>query len=60
MIELLVKSPKIDTVIFTDKISVNYEVKDTDGVFDKVIFEVFDSDLSYISRRYKRQIKNGI
>ena len=42
MIELLVKSPKIDTVIFTDKISVNYEVKDTDGVFDKVIFEVFD------------------
>ena len=44
MIELFLKTPKNNTVIFADTISINYEVRDTDGVFDKVVFEVFDKN----------------
>jgi hypothetical protein len=44
MIELLLKSPINNTVIFSNQITINYEVRDTEGVFDKVSFTLYDKN----------------
>ena len=40
MIELLLKTPINNDIVFSDVITINYEVRDTSGVFSKVVFEV--------------------
>lgn len=40
MIELIIKTPKINDIIFTDIVTISYEIKDTEGVFNKVVFEI--------------------
>ena len=40
MIELLIKSPSQDDIVFSDTVNIYYEVKDTDAVFNKVVFEI--------------------
>jgi hypothetical protein len=50
MIELLIKTPSQDDLIFSDNVSILYEVKDTDGVFSKVVFEVADQIIEKTER----------
>lgn len=40
MIELVIKTPKYNDIIFTDSVSISYEVKDTEGIFNRVVFEI--------------------
>jgi hypothetical protein len=40
MIELLIKSPSQDDIVFSDTVNIYYEVKDTDAIFNKVVFEI--------------------
>ena len=40
MIELILKTPKTNDIIFTDIVSISYEVKDTEGAFNRVVFEI--------------------
>jgi hypothetical protein len=40
MINLLVKTPAINDIVFSETVSISYEVKDTEGVFNSVVFEI--------------------
>ena len=45
MISLLIKTPTAGDLVFSNRVVVNYEVKDTEGIFNKVVFEV-DGDIA--------------
>ena len=40
MISLTIKTPTAGDLIFSNRVVINYEVKDTEGIFNKVIFDV--------------------
>lgn len=44
MIELILKSPIDNSVLFSDNLTVSYEVRDTDAVFSRVEFVVYDKN----------------
>jgi len=44
MIELILKSPIDNSVLFSDNLTVSYEVRDTDAVFNRVEFVVYDKN----------------
>ncbi len=44
MINLEIKSPIDGNIVFSDTINVNYKVTDTDGIFAKIIFNVYDKN----------------
>ena len=50
MIELNVKYPNDGDTIFSETVSINYQVKDTDGLFNKVVFEIDGEVIEKTSR----------
>ena len=40
MISLTIKTPTAGDLIFSNRVVINYEVKDTEGIFNKVVFDV--------------------
>jgi hypothetical protein len=50
MIELNVKYPNDGDTIFSEIVSINYQVKDTDGLFNKVVFEIDGEIIEKTSR----------
>lgn len=40
MIELKIKTPVANDIIFSDLVTINYEVRDTDGLFSTVVFQI--------------------
>lgn len=43
MIELKIKTPVANDIVFSDLVTINYEVRDTDGLFSTVVFEIGNS-----------------
>jgi len=50
MIELKIKTPVANDVIFSDLVTINYEVRDTDGLFSSVVFQLGDQLYEKTSR----------
>jgi hypothetical protein len=50
MIELNLKYPTDGDTIFSEIVSINYQVKDTDGLFNKVVFEIDGEVIEKTSR----------
>jgi hypothetical protein len=61
MITLTVKTPVSDSLIFSDKVVINYEVKDTEGVFNKVVFDLNGAIVEQTSRTglFEMELQEG-
>jgi len=40
MIDLKIKTPVLNDIVFSESVNISYEVKDTDGIFYSVVFEL--------------------
>ena len=61
MIELNLKTPVNNDIIFSEVVTINYEVKDTSGVFSKVVFEINNEVITKTSRTglFQLTLKEG-